>query len=240
MTDLRTTIEGGVAIVTITRPPVNALTIGSYVEITETFERLSADDEVRCVVLTGDGERAFSAGFDFRAFAVSGGVEDDPRRPEILHRMFQTVRDCAIPVIAAVNGPAIGSGCVLAAVCDIRIASHKARFGLPEIDFNRVGGSAHLARLVPPGALRRMAFTGKPVDADEALRIGLADELASSEGLYDVTLDLARTIAAKPPIALRLTKRALGRLGALSIDEGYAFEQALSRELRAALEDETE
>jgi enoyl-CoA hydratase len=240
VTDLRTTIEQGVAVVTIARAPVNALTISSYLEIIETFESLSADNDVRCIIFTGDGGRAFSAGFDFRAFAAAGGVEDDPKRPEILHRMFETVRECAIPVIAAVNGPAIGSGCVLAAVCDIRIAAPNARFGLPEIDFNRVGGSAYLARLVPPGVLRRMAFTGKPVDADEALRIGLVDELAPSDRLYDVALDLAHTIAAKQPIALRLTKRALGQLGQLTIYEGYAFEQALSRELRTALESETE
>lgn len=239
MTDLRVTVDGGVAVVTIARPPVNALTIASYIEIAEIFEALAARADVRCVILTGDGNRAFSAGFDFRAFAASEGVEDDPKRPEILDHMFRTVRDCPVPVIAAVNGPAIGSGCVLAAVCDLRIAAHSARFGLPEIDFNRVGGSAHLARLVPPGVLRRMAFTGKPVDAAEALRIGLVDELASLERLSDVASDLASIIATKPPIAVRFTKRALSKLDELSIDEGYAFEQALSRELRVALENGT-
>jgi enoyl-CoA hydratase len=236
MSDLNIVIDAGVALVTIARPPVNALTMASYIELTQIFESFRTRDDVRCVVLTGAGERAFSAGFDFRAFAASGAVEDDPKRPEILHRMFSTIRDCTVPVIAAVNAAAIGSGCVIAAVCDIRIAASTARFGLPEIDFNRVGGSAHLARLISPGALRRMALTGTPIDAAEALRIGLVDEVLGSEELAAAAMDLARTIAAKPAIAIKLTKEALGKLGELSIDDGYAFEQILSRRLRDALE----
>lgn len=236
MSDLRIDLDDGVALVTIARPPVNALTMASYIELTATFEDIGTRDDVRCVVLTGAGDRAFSAGFDFRAFAASGSTEDDPKRPEVLHRMFSTIRDCAVPVIAAVNAAAIGSGCVIAAVCDIRIAATSARFGLPEIDFNRVGGSAHLARLVPPGALRRMAYTGKPIDAAEAMRIGLVDEIVAADAVVATALDLARMIAAKPAFALRLTKQALGMLGELSIDAGYAFEQTLSRQLRDVLE----
>src|SRR5262249_39354685 len=157
--------------VIIDRPPVNALSIALYQRIAEVFEEIGSFDEVNCAVLLARGSRAFCAGLDLRAFLAARG-QDDPARAAIVRGMFRSVRHCAIPVIAAVNGPALGAGCVLASVCDIRIASENATFGLPEINAGRCGGTAHMARHVPQGLLRRMFFTGMPISAQEAYRIG--------------------------------------------------------------------
>src|SRR3979411_376885 len=165
---------GKIALVVIDRPPVNALTIALYQRIAEVFEEIGTWSDVNCAVLSARGSRAFCAGLDLREF-LAAKVEDDPARAAIVRRMFQSGRHCAIPVIAAVNGPALGAGCVLASVCDIRIASENATFGLPEINVGRCGGTAHMARHVPQGLLRRMFFTGVPISAQEAHRAGVVD-----------------------------------------------------------------
>jgi enoyl-CoA hydratase len=141
------------------------------------------------------------------------------------------VRHCAIPVIAAVNGPALGAGAVLAAVCDIRIASANATFGLPEINVGRCGGGAHLGRLVPQGMLRKMFFTGAPISAAEAYRIGLVEEVVAPERLRAAALELAAVIAEKAPLGLRLGKQALNEIELLPVEEGYAREQCYSTQL---------
>lgn len=236
MPDTHMSIEGNVATVTINRAPVNALTIDSYREIRDVFDDLGSREDVHCIILTGAGQRAFCAGFDFRQFVAAGETEDDPKRPEILQAMFEAVRTCNVPVIAALNGPAIGAGCVLAAVCDIRIGGENAGFGLPEIDFGRIGGAAYLAPLVSPGRLRRMAFSGQPISARQALHEGLLTELVDADQVAVEALAIATIFAAKSRLALCEVKRALAGLGDLPIAEGYRLEQDRSRTLRTALE----
>ena len=236
MPDLQITIDGAIARVTIDRPPVNALTIDSYRELTASFKMLGARAELSCIILSGAGERAFCAGFDFKQFAKDGEGEDDPERPIILSRMFEAVRCCPIPVIAAVNGPAIGAGCVLAAACDIRIGSQNATFGLPEIDFGRVGGSAYLAPMVAPCTLREMAFTGSPLDAEKARSAGILGAVVPQAELADATHLIAIKIASKNPLAVRHVKAALDGMAGLSIEDAYALEQNYSMQLRNALE----
>lgn len=225
--------SGKVVTITINRPPVNAITLAVYEAIAETFEVLGqAPDDVNCAIFTGRGERAFCAGLDLNEF-LAAKVEDDAHRAQIVRRTFEAVRNCAIPVIAAVNGPALGAGCVLTSVCDIRIASEKASFGLPEINVGRCGGTAHLGRLIPQGALRKMFFTGKPISAAEAFRIGLADEVVAPEALQQRAFALAEEIASKAPLGLRLGKQALNGAEFLPVAEGYALEQAFSTKLMA-------
>jgi enoyl-CoA hydratase len=118
-------------------------------------------------------------------------------QPHILRELFHAVRHCEIPVIAAIDGAALGLGCILAANCDIRVASHKARFALPEIDVGRCGGGAHLGRLISQGNLRRMVFSAEPLSADQAERIGLVDILVTSGELKDAAFGLASRIASK-------------------------------------------
>jgi enoyl-CoA hydratase len=221
-----------IAIVTLERPPVNALTLDLYGEIAELFESVAGWDDVNCIIFTASGSKAFCAGLDLREF-LAATVDEDPKRAAIIRRTFSAVRHAAVPVIAAVNGPALGAGCVLAAVCDIRIAADNATFGLPEINVGRCGGGAHVGRLVGQGTLRRMFFTGRPIDAAEAFRVGLVDEVVPHGELMDAARRLAGVIAQKAPLGLRLGKQALNEVEFMPVDDGYAREQQYSTRLMA-------
>jgi len=230
MSDLVVEMTGKVITVTLDRPPVNALTIALYGEIADTFDAIGARDDVHCAVLTARGERAFCAGLDLKEF-LAATPEQDPERAKIVRRCFSAVRHCSIPVIAAVNGPALGAGCVLASVCDIRLASPQATFGLPEINVGRCGGGAHMGRHMPQGLLRRMYFTGKPISAEEAQRFGFVDEIVPAEELMPAAMRLAETIAVKSPLGLRLGKKSLNEIEFMPVEAGYAREQEFSTQL---------
>lgn len=230
MTEIKIQKSNGIAVITLNRPPVNALTMLLYQRLAEIFEQIGKEPDVHCVIFTAAGTKAFCAGLDLNEF-LAATPEDDPARAAIVRHTFSALRHCAIPVIAAVNGPALGAGCVLASLCDIRIASENATFGLPEINVGRCGGGAHLGRLIGQGALRRMFFTGKPVSASEAFRIGLVDQLAMPEELMNAAQELARVIAAKSPLGLRYGKQALNEIEFLPVEEGYPIEQAYSTRL---------
>lgn len=232
MTELTVEVSDRVAVVTLDRNPVNALTLALYERIAEVFESLGQTLDVNCVILTAAGQRAFCAGKDLHEF-LSARVEADPAQAQIVRRCFNAVLNCAVPTIAAVNGVALGAGTVLVSCCDIRIAADNASFSLPEINVGRCGGGAHVGRLIPQGALRRMFFTGKPIDAREAYRLGLVDELVEPEALMSSARSLAALIAAKSPLGLRIGKRALNEAEQLPLSEGYACEQAASTELMA-------
>lgn len=230
MSDIKTETVDGVATVTLARPPVNALTMALYSEIARIFEALGQEDGANCAIFTSEGSRAFCAGLDLNEF-LAAKVEEDPERAVIVRRTFSALRNCAIPVIAAVNGPALGAGCVLASVCDIRIAAENATFGLPEINVGRCGGGAHMGRHLPQGLLRRMFFTGRPIDAPEAYRVGFVDRVVSTEELMPAATELATEIAGKAPLGLRFGKKALNEAEFLPVEEGYAREQAFSTRL---------
>jgi enoyl-CoA hydratase len=227
---IRVERDGAVARVVIDRPPVNAITLDDYRAIADVFAEISGAHDVHCVVLTAAGGRAFCAGLDLREFLAST-PEQDPARALVVRAAFESVRTCAVPVIAAINGPALGAGAVLAAVCDIRIAASSATIGLPEINVGRCGGGAYLGRLIPPGALRRMFFTGEPVSAQEAYRIGLVDEVVDLADLPSAAADLAARIASKSPIGLRYGKSALNEIEGLPVERGYPVEQGYSTRL---------
>jgi len=222
----------GIARVTLDRPPVNALTIALYEEIADLFAGMKDWSDVNVVILTGAGNRAFCAGLDLHEF-LAAKVEDDAARAKIVRRMFAEVRGAPLPVIAAVNGPALGAGCVLASVCDVRIAAEKATFGLPEINVGRCGGTAHMNRHLPQGLLRRMFFTGQPIDAAEALRVGFVQQVVRGEELHGAAEELASIIAKKAPLGLRLGKEALNRVEFMQVEEGYELEQQYSTKLMA-------
>ncbi len=232
MTEIRVETADRIATVTLDRPKVNALTMALYEQLAEIFETLGKDGTANCAILTAAGTRAFCAGLDLNEF-LAATIEDDPRRAAIVRRMFSAVYHCEIPVIAAVNGPALGAGCVLASVCDMRIAADNATFGLPEINVGRCGGGAHLGRLVPQGTLRRMFFTGRPIDAAEAYRVGLVEQVVAQDELHETTRELAADIAAKAPLGLRYGKRALNEAEFLPVEDGYAREQEYSTRLMA-------
>jgi enoyl-CoA hydratase len=221
---------GKVAIVTLDRPPVNAITLMHYRAIGEVFMNLGQAMDIHCAIFTARGDRAFCAGLDLHEF-MAAKAEDDPARAAIVRECFARVRHCAIPVIAAVNGPALGAGAVLAAVCDFRIASSLAKFSMPEINVGRCGGGAHMGRYVPQGMLRKMFFTGVPITAEEAYRVNFADVIVPAERLMESARELAGTIAQKAPLGLRLGKKALNEIEFMPVEDGYAREQTYSTQL---------
>lgn len=230
MSDLIVEKSAKVVSVTLNNPPVNALSLDLYRRIAQTFEELGRSDDVNCVIFTARGSKAFCAGLDLQEFLASK-VEDDPMRAAVVRATFKAVRHCPIPVIAAVNGPALGAGAVLAAVSDIRIASDKATFGMPEINVGRCGGGSHIGRLIPPGMLRLMYFTGEPISAWQAYRIGLVEEVVVPRRLLPAAYELAEIISKKSPIGLRMAKEALNRVEFMQTEAGYELEQEYSTKL---------
>ena len=230
MSEIAIEQQGKVLTVTLDSPPVNALTMARYQMLTDTFNEIGKRTDVHCVVFTGRGTRAFCAGLDLNEF-LAAPADKDHERAAIVRETFKAIRLCAIPVIAAVNGPALGAGNVLAAVSDIRIASEKATFGMPEINVGRCGGAAHMMRLVPQGLLRMMYFTGEPISAWEAHRIGMVEQVVSAKRLMPAAMELAQTIAAKSPIGLRMAKQAINEVEWLQVEKGYEIEQQYSSKL---------
>ena len=222
-----------VAVVTLDKPPVNALGPAIREEFVRVFDSLSEREDVRVVVLTAHG-KVFCAGADIkekRAMSPEPGAY--PAANRLIREAFYCIMECAKPVIAAINGPAIGAGMVMATCCDIVIASNTATFAMPEIDVGLAGGSSYLQRVLPKGRLRRMLLTGERVPASEMHRLGAIDEVVEPEALMPAVLALARTIAVKSPVAGRLIKQSFGMVENMSLRDGYRIEQdmtiALSR-----------
>ncbi len=238
-TDLLISIDDGIAVVTLDRPPVNALRAQTFREIADTFAGFAHRRDVHAVILTATGERAFCGGVDLNDSARRHGGElgegdtpvdllDAGRVPRLC---FEAVLDCAVPVIGAINGAAAGAGVALAASCDVLIASTSARFGLPEVNAGVAGGGRHLQRLVGPQKARVMAFTGEFVSAEEFHRIGAIEALVDPEALLDRARDLASRIAAKSPLGVRLIKESLNRAEDMALREGYRTEQDYTNRL---------
>ena len=204
---LLTEVTDGVLLVTFNRPDVrNAINRQVQHDLRTVLDRARGDDDVHTIVLTGAGEKAFIAGADISQVA---GYTKATALDSDLQRLFDLVEDFPKPTIAAVNGYALGGGCEIAMACDIRIASETARFGLPETALSVLpgaGGTQRLARLVGTGRAIELILTGRMVDADEALRIGLVTQVAPAEQLLQTAREVAATIAARGPLATRLAK----------------------------------
>lgn len=204
---VRTEIQDLIATVTIDRPPVNAMTRETYLEVRDAFHALKGRQDIRAAVLTGAG-RAFSAGIDMR-------VEFAQRDPDRLVAVLQAAEDageaiegCEVPVIGAVNGAALAGGFILASACDILVLSEKAQLGVPEVTVGIVGGTERLRRLVPEGKARTLVYTGQSIGAQELYRWGAVEKVVPPEQLMAEAMALARTIASRPPLAVRAAKKA--------------------------------
>jgi len=200
--------DGGVCVVTIDRQDaLNALNVETLTELRDRLREVAADQSVRAVVLTGAGEKAFVAGADIKY--MSGLSPEDAKGWGALgHEAGRLLETMPKPTIAAINGFALGGGCELALACDIRYASSRAKLGQPEINLGIVpgwGGTQRLARVCGVGVAKELIFTGRTIDAEEALRIGLVNALA--DPVLDKALETARELAAKSPVALALAKR---------------------------------
>jgi enoyl-CoA hydratase len=230
------------AVVTLNRPKVmNALNRTLFTELDDAFTALAAESGVRAVILTGAGEKAFAAGADISELASLSATEGQQlaRRGQAVFRRIET---CGKPVIAAINGFALGGGCELAMACTIRIASDRARMGQPEVKLGLVpgyGGTQRLPRLVGKGAAMKLLLTGDMVGAEEAFRIGLVDEVVPAEALLPRAETLARAIAQQAPLAVAGCIQAVEGGYDLPLDSGLELEASLFG-LACATEDKAE
>jgi enoyl-CoA hydratase len=227
---LQLAVEQRVATVTLNRPKVlNALNSAMVRELGEAFAALATDDAVRVVLLRGAGGKAFAAGADIGELAHAD-APTGRQMAESTQRVFRRIETLGKPVIACIDGFALGGGCELAMACTLRLASEAARLGQPEIKLGLIpgyGGSQRLPRLVGQGAALKMLLTGAMVDAAEALRIGLVDEVVPAEALTQRATELARLIAGMPPLAVAAVIEAVGRGADLPLDEALALEAAI-------------
>src|SRR6476620_11422459 len=189
---------------------MNALDVATLTELRDGLRELAGDESARAVIVTGAGEKAFIAGADIKY--MSGLDVDQAKQWGALgHEAGRLLETMPKPTIAAINGFALGGGCELAIACDLRYAASSAKLGQPEVNLGIVpgwGGTQRLARLCGLGAAKELIFTGRVVDADEALRIGLVNGVYEPAELLEKTLDVARTIASKGPLAISAAKGA--------------------------------
>jgi 2-(1,2-epoxy-1,2-dihydrophenyl)acetyl-CoA isomerase len=227
---LRVEVDGPVATLTLDRPEaLNALTIPVKVALREALESIAEDRGIRAVILTGAG-RAFCAGQDLAERESPGAAPLEIEVRERYNPIVRALRSMGQPVIAAVNGVAAGAGASLAFACDLRIASESARFMLA---FGRLGlvpdsgASWFLPRLVGPGKAAELALLNDPVEAAEALRLGLVSKVVPAEQLLPEARAMAERLAAGPPLAIALTKQALDRAVSIDLDEALEGEAKL-------------
>ena len=228
---IKTEIQNHVAVVTMDAPPVNAQSLEFVEQLISTFDELNATAAVKVIVLTGAG-KVFSAGADIKSRNGAREISADTYRHL---RRAREVGFCIMesnkPVIAAVNGPALGAGLGIAVCCDIIMASENAVFGLPEIDIGLMGGVRHTMRLMPHSLTRKMVLSGYRAPAAELYRRGIIEECVSREQLLPTALKLANEIAKKSPMALKLAKRAINTVETMGLKDGYRFEQNLTVEM---------
>ncbi len=228
---IKVDVKDHIAVVTMDAPPVNAQNAQFATEITEAFDVIGDRDDVRVAILTGAG-KVFSAGADIRSRKsvgeTAGGKWQHIRR---VRESFHAIRECAKPVVAAINGPALGAGLALAASCDILVAAEEASLGLPEIDVGLLGGGRHSMRLFGHSRLRRMMLTGYRVPGPELYRLGVVEMCVPRAALMDTALAFAGEIAAKSPAAIRLAKQSLNTIEELSLRDGYRYEQNMTLQL---------
>ncbi|MGL4287414.1 MAG: enoyl-CoA hydratase/isomerase family protein [Phreatobacter sp.] len=232
-------IADHIATVTIKAPPVNAQDRLFREEIIRLFDILGDAPEVRVIVLTGDG-RAFSAGADLRerpALAEEPGGYG--RHNRLVRASFDVVMECTKPVIAAVNGAAIGAGCVLALCCDILLVAEEAYLSMTEVDFGLAGGVRHVLRSFSPSDARLAIYTARRLTGAELYRMNVASVCVPRERLLDEAMEIARTIAAKVPLAVVAAKRSFGLTEEMPLRDGYRYEQTQTAAL-ATTEDTRE
>jgi enoyl-CoA hydratase len=229
---LKVEVADHVATVTLDRPPVNAVNRQLLSEIHDTFRLVAEDWAVRTVILASACERVFCAGADLKGMGEQpdGPLPTDAGR-EVRDAMW-AVLDCPVPVIAAVNGPALGAGLAFAACCDIIVASERAVFGCPEVEVGLLGAGSHLQRMVGPYRMRELYYTARRIPAQEMFRLGGISRVVAHDSLLPEARGIADEIARKSPPAIRLAKEALNRVEHMPFKEAYRTEQDYTARLR--------
>jgi enoyl-CoA hydratase/carnithine racemase len=227
MSELRRERQGPIEILTINRPEArNAINGAVSRQFAAAFDELEADDECAVVIITGSGDKAFSAGMDLKAFAAGEAADimgSDGGFAGIAQRDFDK------PTIAAVNGAALAGGCEIMLSCDLVVAVEQATFGIPEVKRGLIAGAGGLIRLpkrVPPAIALELALTGDPIDARRAFELGLINRVVPAARLMDEALALAGVIADNAPLAVRASKRVMKQAGGVPEPEGWAINSA--------------
>jgi enoyl-CoA hydratase/carnithine racemase len=224
-------VEDFIAVVRFANPPVNAHSQQLLEDTAAVFDEVSDRNDIRVAILTGRG-KCFCAGADLKERA---GATDTPgghwQRSRRAREAYHSIMECQKPVIAAINGPALGGGLAFAASCDILIAADTACIGLPEIDVGLLGGGRHAQRLFGHSRLRRMMLTGLRVFGPELYRLGVVEASVPDAELMDKALEVARQIAGKSPLAIKLAKQALNQIEEMTLRDGYRYEQSMTGQL---------
>lgn len=219
--------NGAVAVLTINRPKaLNALNSDTLSELSTVLDELGRDSSVKAVILTGSGEKAFVAGADISQMKDLNALEGR-QFAQLGQATFRKLELLPQPVIAAINGFALGGGCELAMACDIRLAGENAKFGQPEVTLGLTagfGGTQRLPRLVGTGLASELLFTGDIIDVQEAYRIGLVNHVYPVDTLMEEAQKLAKRIAGRAPAAVQLSKSAIQRGVNMDLDSAQAFE----------------
>jgi enoyl-CoA hydratase len=230
LNNIEKSVEGGVATITINRPTaLNALNYDTLKEMLDCFGEIGKSKEIHAVIITGSGKKAFVAGAD-----ISFMAELEPLKARefarLGHEVMNVIENLPQPVIAAINGFALGGGCEMALACDIRLASENAKFGQPEVNLGVLpgfGGTQRLPRLVGKGHANELLFSGKMINAEEACRIGLVNRVIAQDKLLEECTSLAGMIVAKAPVAVRLCKEAVNNGMEMDLARGCAHEADL-------------
>ena len=220
----------GIAEVVMDNPPVNALTVAGWFELADVVRSLGEDPTVRVVVLRAEG-RGFNAGVDIKEMQNTEGYGALIGANRGCYAAFAAVYECAVPVIAAVNGFCLGGGIGLVGNADIIIAADDATFGLPEVDRGALGAATHLSRLVPQHKMRAMVYTSATATAAELHHFGSVLQVVPQAELRDAAFEVARGIAAKSPTVIRAAKESLNGIDLWDVKRSYRFEQGFTFEL---------
>ena len=220
----------GIRVITMDAPPVNALTVQGWFDVAGALDEASADLATKVVVLRAEG-RGFNAGVDIKEMQHTAGFDALIGANRGCYAAFKAVYECAVPVIAAVNGFCLGGGVGLVGNADCIVASDDAYFGVPEVDRGALGAATHLARLVPPHLMRTLYFTGRTITAQDLLPHGSVLEVVPRDQLDEAALKVAGEIAAKDSRVIRAAKEALNGIDPIDVNKSYRFEQGFTFEL---------
>ena len=224
------TITDGIAEVVMDNPPVNALSVAGWFDLADQVRALGEDPAVRVLVLRAEG-RGFNAGVDIKEMQATEGFEALIGANRGCYAAFAAVYECAVPVIAAVNGFCLGGGIGLVGNADVIVAADDATFGLPEVDRGALGAATHLSRLVPQHKMRAMVYTSATATAAELHHFGSVLEVVPQAQLRDTALRIAGQIAEKSPTVIRAAKESLNGIDPVDVKRSYRFEQGFTFEL---------
>jgi len=230
---IRSETREHIATITIDNPPVNALPVAGWFDLADALRVAGRDTTVRAVILCAEG-KGFQAGVDIKELAADPTKESLVKVNRGCYEAFGAVYDCAVPVIAAVNGFCLGGGIGLVGNSDIIVASDDATFGLPEVDQGALGAATHLARLVPQHLMRAMVYTTQTATAQQLHAFGSVHAVVPRAELRDKAFEVAAQIADKDPYVIRRAKESLNGIDPVDVKRSYRYEQGFTYELNLA------